>query len=71
MALSDDDDGQDFGRLMRDLRKLHGCEALLSVTSDLDTLGFLLVLARQSAVSVASTSERIARRVDQMNGRDL
>lgn len=62
-------DGSDFSRLMRDLRRLVGCEALLAVTHDFATLTYLLKITRESAESVvdaaAGVLERVAEMVDE------
>lgn len=58
----------EFGLLLRDLRRLSGCEALLAVTHDPATVAFLLRLAEQSAMSVAASSRRVLERVEDSRG---
>lgn len=61
-------DSGEFGLLLRELKRLSGCEALLAVTHDLATLAFLLRLTEQSAMSVAASSRRVLERVEDRQG---
>lgn len=61
-------DGGEFAVLLRDLRALVGCEALLVVTHDLPTLAYLLTLTAQKAASAADAARRALERVESLDG---
>lgn len=54
-----------FGSLLRDLRALAGCEALLATSDDIPTLRFLLALAARHAEAAMMRARLVLARTNQ------